>query len=165
MPTIKIIPKVHLSRGNRIVHRLGTDKVIKWGCPKNGRSGSQNRMEGRTWNEVKWHPLAQKHLAKVHSFAPDGSWLIQDFVEGDEPDDYKDKVAQKAKTQLRQALFVLGMSVRDMHSGNWRVNPEGEGVMIDYGYKYSMFTRNENRQCGECMHCNILAAEKAAKKR
>lgn len=152
MPSIRIVPKTPLSMGNRIVQRLGENRVIKFGCPTSCRSGGQNVIEGKTWDAVKNNPLARQHLAEVYAYAPDGSWLIQEYVKGNEPH-YRKNAAEEA--QLRTVLESLNLSTTDMHEGNWRVRG-GDGVMIDYGYDYQSFAYGTNDKCHACAWCAII---------
>lgn len=153
MAKIRIVAKTLISKSNRIVQHLGADKVIKFGCPKNSRSGGQNRTEGMTWQRVGADPLAQQHLARVYAYAPDGSWLIQEKIEGDRPNT-KRVVCYSMQGELIDALDLLGIDTTDMWAANWRER-DGKAVAIDYGYDDLIYDSDDSNKCGTCIHCTM----------
>jgi hypothetical protein len=116
----------------------------------NSRSGGQNRIEGVTWERVKDSPLAQRHLARVYAFAPDGSWLIQEKI--DSPESRRNRVTHAMERELVQALNDLGIDAEDVWTSNWR-DRDGVAVSIDYGYDHILFDGGDRRACGACVHC------------
>lgn len=151
MPEIRIVAKTPLSKGNRIVQRIGQNLVIKYGCPESSLSGGQNKIEAESWRRVK-RTADARHFAPVLAAAPDGSWLLMPYMEHDDrltPDGRRHGVRT-----LRGILERRGLDSADIHSGNWRM-VGGVPKMIDYGYSGKDFGRQRGR-CGKCEHCRII---------
>ena len=151
MPEIRIVAKTPLSKGNRIVQRIGQNLVIKYGCPSSSMSGGQNKIEAASWERVKGTADA-RHFAPVLASAPDGSWLLMPYMEHD--DGLTRDQRYDGVDTLQTVLDRQGLDSGDVHSGNWRM-VGGVPKMIDYGYSWSKF-RSKRFRCGTCKHCRII---------
>lgn len=151
MPEIRIVAKTPLSKGNRIVQRIGQNLVIKYGCPSSSMSGGQNKIEAASWERVKGTADA-RHFAPVLAAAADGSWLLMPYVANDPDLDYTER--NRGVRILETTLQRHGLDSGDVHSGNWRM-VGGVPKVIDYGYSFNDFASRRGA-CGTCEHCRII---------
>lgn len=122
------------------------ETVIKYGCPKNSRSGGQNLEEWRQWQRVKGTDL-ERYFAPVLTASDDGSMLVMPRAKVLSPSD-----------QRRLNSFVEMVS----HAGYHEMDPQtdnageydGRTVFIDYGYQgYNQDILNGYGTCGQCHYC------------
>ncbi len=142
-----------LSVSSRAVCYLGTDKIIKYGCPNQPATGGQNRIEATTWERVKDHPYAD-YLAPVLEAAPDGSWLIQKRINGRIPM----RSEQNALAMLLTVAEEIGIDTLDIGGDNVMIDVNGNPVIIDYGFDRFLYEeRDEDERCGTCTYCSQYA--------
>lgn len=138
-----------LTVSSRAVCYLGTDCVIKYGCPESSTSGGQNRVEAATWERTKSSPYAS-YLAPVLDSAPDGSWLIQKRIDGRASGHRDRKVVDK----LFDIAEAIGIDTLDIGGDNIMIQHDGTPIIIDYGYDRYLYEDGEEAGvCGACTYC------------
>lgn len=138
-----------LTVSSRAVCYLGTDRVIKYGCPESANSGGQNRVEASTWERIKDSPYAS-YVAPVLEAAPDGSWLIQKRIDG-RTSGHRDG---KTLETLLDIADSIGIDTLDIGGDNVMIQHDGTPIIIDYGYdRYFYEDGEEAGVCGTCTYC------------